>query len=70
MYVIMYILKTKGTAKIPDYIQVRDDCFVLLDHFKANVAISFFKKLAYINDAKKVEKQIAELPYGILTKIN
>ena len=32
----MYLLKTKGTAKIPDYIQIRDDDFILIDHFRAD----------------------------------
>ena len=30
----MYILKVKGTGKIPDYIQIRDENFFLLAYFK------------------------------------
>ena len=30
----MYILKVKGTGKIPDYIQIRDEDFSLLAYFK------------------------------------
>ncbi|HRC92882.1 MAG TPA: fructose-6-phosphate aldolase, partial [Bacteroidia bacterium] len=26
----MYLLKIKGTAKIPDYVQMRDDNFTLI----------------------------------------
>ncbi|MGE8428119.1 MAG: fructose-6-phosphate aldolase, partial [Sphingobacterium sp.] len=26
----MYIIKVKGVAKIPDYVQLRDDAFTLL----------------------------------------
>ena len=32
----MYFLKTQGTDKIPDYVQIRDEHFVLLAHFKTN----------------------------------
>jgi len=30
----MYILKIKGTYKIPDYIQIRDDNFMLIAYFR------------------------------------
>ena len=32
----MYFLKTKGTDKISDYVQLRDDQFVLIAHFKTS----------------------------------
>ena len=32
----MYIIKVKGKAKIPDYIQLRDAEFVLIAYFRAD----------------------------------
>ncbi|MES2388386.1 MAG: fructose-6-phosphate aldolase [Bacteroidota bacterium] len=32
----MYIVKVKGKAKIPDYIQLRDSNFVLVAYFRAD----------------------------------
>ena len=32
----MYIIKVKGKAKIPDYIQLRDENFVLIAYFRAD----------------------------------
>ncbi|RYE90016.1 MAG: fructose-6-phosphate aldolase, partial [Cytophagaceae bacterium] len=32
----MYIIKVKGKAKIPDYIQLRDEQFVLIAYFRAD----------------------------------
>ena len=32
----MYIIKVKGKAKIPDYIQLRNDDFVLVAYFRAD----------------------------------
>ena len=32
----MYIIKVKGNAKIPDYIQLRDENFVLIAYFRAD----------------------------------
>ena len=35
-FVLMYIIKVKGKAKIPDYIQLRDEQFVLIAYFRAD----------------------------------
>jgi hypothetical protein len=32
----VYIIKVKGKAKIPDYIQLRDENFVLIAYFRAD----------------------------------
>ena len=32
----MYIIKVKGKAKIPDYIQLRDEEFILVAYFRAD----------------------------------
>ncbi|MFN5795609.1 MAG: fructose-6-phosphate aldolase [Bacteroidota bacterium] len=32
----MYILKVKGKAKIPDYIQIRDENFTLKAYFRVD----------------------------------
>ena len=32
----MYIIKVKGVAKIPDYVQLRDDEFTLLAYFRVD----------------------------------
>jgi hypothetical protein len=65
----MYILKTKGTAKIPDYIQIRDDNFVLVNHFKANVSKQTLEKLNYIKNVNGFAEMVDDLEYGVLKKI-
>jgi len=30
----MYVIKVKGVAKIPDYVQLRDENFTLLAYFR------------------------------------
>jgi len=32
----MYIMKIKGSGKIPDYLQIRDDEFTLVAYFRAD----------------------------------
>ncbi|MCK4661505.1 MAG: hypothetical protein KAT68_01460 [Bacteroidales bacterium] len=65
----MYLLKTKGTSKIPDYIQIRDDDFILIDHFNANTINKNLKKWIKAEDLENIIKTITELPFGELTKI-
>ena len=65
----MYILKTKGTAKIPDYIQIRDNNFILIDHFKANVSKKTLEKFDYIKNVNKFIEMVNSLQYGVLKKV-
>ena len=62
----MYILKTKGTAKIPDYIQIRDDNFILINHFKANVSKNTLSKFNYIKNVDEFIEILNNLEYGVL----
>lgn len=65
----MYILKTKGTSKIPDYVQVRDKDFSLIAQFKAKCP----ERALFTNELSKLTPQIKELiassNYGVLIKI-
>lgn len=63
----MYFLKTKGTAQIPDYIQVRNSEFVLIAHFRADKIKENLKKLN-LENIISFEK-LEELVYGKLQKI-
>ena len=40
----MYIIKVKGKAKIPDYIQIRDENFVLVAYFRADRPLKSVEK--------------------------
>lgn len=68
----MYIIKVKGKAKIPDYIQLRDDNFVLIAYFRADRPLKE-KQLAKYNLADKqgqLLEVINRLPYGKLEKLD
>jgi len=66
----MYILKTKGTNTIPDYIQIRDDSFILLSHFKANSHVKALKKFGFIKNKRKIIELIMKMSFGILQRID
>lgn len=65
----MYFLKTQGTNKIPDYIQIRDDNFVLLAHFKTLNPENQIKKYQLTKYKKEILKLITDAPYGILYEL-
>jgi len=65
----MWIIKVKGKARIPDYIQLRDNKMILLDYFRADRPLEKFKKYGISNDEKKINKLINDLPYGKLQEL-
>jgi hypothetical protein len=64
----MYLLKIKGTAKIPDYVQLRNNDFTLLAYFRADRPEKAIAKAGYADREQEILKFIAELPFGKVTK--
>jgi hypothetical protein len=62
----MYIIKVKGKAKIPDYIQLRDDNFVLIAYFRADRPLKNPEKYGLGGKEEALEKLINEMPFGKL----
>ena len=67
----MYIIKVKGKAKIPDYIQLRDDNFVLIAYFRADRPIKEkqLEKYGLAGKEEALVKLIDQLPFGKLQKL-
>jgi len=65
----MYILKVKGKSKIPDYIQLRDDDFVLIAYFRADRSLKKMDKYGLAGKEEAFLKLIKELPFGKLQKL-
>ena len=65
----MYIIKVKGKAKIPDYIQLRDENFVLIAYFRADRPLKKLEK--YGLEGKEIALQVVinNLPFGKLQKL-
>lgn len=62
----MYIIKVKGKAKIPDYIQLRDEKFVLIAYFRADRPLKNPEKYGLEGKETELEELIRELPFGKL----
>lgn len=65
----MYIIKVKGKAKIPDYIQIRDENFVLVAYFRADRPMKNIEKFGWEGKETVLEELIKELPFGKLQKL-
>jgi hypothetical protein len=66
----MYIIKVKGKAKIPDYIQLRDDNFVLIAYFRADRELKKLEKYGLEGKKEALKEVIERLPYGKLQKLD
>ena len=65
----MYFLKTRGTNKIPDYVQLRDDQFVLIAHFKTSNPENSIRRSGVAKFEAEILKLIKEVPFGKLYKL-
>ena len=65
----MYIIKVKGKAKIPDYIQIRDENFVLVAYFRADRPMKNVEKFGLEGKEEQLEELIKSLPFGKLQKL-
>lgn len=65
----MYIIKVKGKAKIPDYIQLRDENFVLIAYFRADRPLKKLEKYGLEGKEVALKDVIDNLPFGKLQKL-
>ncbi|MCU0429908.1 MAG: fructose-6-phosphate aldolase [Cytophagaceae bacterium] len=65
----MYIIKVKGKAKIPDYIQIRDENFVLVAYFRADRPFKLLKKYGLEGKEVQLNQLIHSLDFGKLQKL-
>lgn len=62
----MYIIKVKGKAKIPDYIQLRDEQFVLIAYFRADRPLKDLHRYGLEGKEIQLAAVISELEFGKL----
>ncbi len=66
----MYIIKIKGKAKIPDYIQLRNDDFILVAYFRTDRPIKKLEKYGLEGKEEVLRDLINQLPFGKLQKLD
>ncbi len=65
----MYIIKVKGKAKIPDYIQLRDNNFVLIAYFRADRPLKNLDRYGLEGKEMELAALIESLPFGKLQEL-
>jgi len=65
----MYIVKVKGIAKIPDYVQLRDDKFTLLAYFRVDRPDKSLEKLGLGDKQDYIMELVKDLPFGQIAKL-
>lgn len=65
----MYIIKVRGKAKIPDYIQLRDENYVLIAYFRADRPLKKLEKFGLAGKEDQLKNLIETLPFGKLQKL-
>jgi hypothetical protein len=65
----MYIIKVKGIAKIPDYVQLRDDKFTLLAYFRVDRPDKSLDKLGLADKLDYIMEVVKDLPFGQIAKL-
>jgi len=61
---VLYILKIKGTSKIPDFVQIRDQEMTLIAYFRLSQIEKGLIKNGLQDDAKKIMGLLNTIPYG------
>jgi len=65
----MYIIKVKGKAKIPDYIQLRDANMVLVAYFRTDRPLKNMEKYGLTGKEEQLQAVINRLSFGKLEKL-
>jgi hypothetical protein len=65
----MYILKVKGTEKIPDYVQLRGEDFTLLAYFRVDRPEKALIKAGLKDREEEIIKLINEMPFGKMQRL-
>tara|TARA_Y100001954_G_C15713001_1_gene554059 strand:+ start:284 stop:490 length:207 start_codon:yes stop_codon:yes gene_type:complete len=65
---MLYILKIKGTDKIPDFVQIRDEKMTLIAYFRLSQIERGLIKNNLEKEVKNISKLLENIPYGKIHK--
>lgn len=64
-----FILKIQGKAKIPDYIQIRDEHYTLIAYFRVDRPEKGIEKMGLGHKMSEMLNIINELPFGKMKEL-
>ena len=59
----------KGVARIPDYVQLRDDKFTLLAYFRVDRPDKSLEKIGLGDKSEYIMNLVKDLPFGQILKL-
>lgn len=65
---MLFILKIKGTNKIPDFVQIRDENMTLIAYFRLSQISKGLKKNGLEKDIENITSLLEKIPYGKIHK--
>lgn len=65
----MYVLKIKGSAKIPDYIQIRDEKFTLVAYFRTDNIVPGLRQCNMSEKENDFKNIISKIAFGKIYKL-
>jgi hypothetical protein len=66
----LYIIKIKGKAKIPDYVQLRDNNFTLIAYFRTDRPDRALDKCGLGDKTTQILAFIQNMPFGKMQQID
>lgn len=66
----MYLIKVKGVAKIPDYVQLRDNDFTLVAYFRVDRPERALEKCGLAEKTAYIMDIVKALPFGKIIKLD
>ena len=67
---MIYILKIKGTDKIPDFVQIRDEDMTLRAYFRMDQQESGIRKNNLEEYAKEIICVLDKIPFGKIKELD
>ena len=65
---MLYILKIKGTTKIPDFVQIRDSSMTLIAYFRLSQITKGLEKSNLSKYKNEITDILQKMPYGKIYK--
>ena len=65
---MLFILKIKGTNKIPDFVQIRDENMTLIAYFRLSQISIGLKKNGLEKELEEITSLLEKIPYGKIHK--
>lgn len=65
----MYLIKIKGSGKIPNYLQIRDDKYQLLAYFRLDKLEEGLEKNQLSTSLTTIQNAIENLDFGVMVYI-